>query len=137
MATSATPGLGCLLKDASPATIAEITSIQGPGITQPTVEATHMTSTFLETISAGYTDYGEVQIEGNLLPADATHDNSTGLFADIVAETVQTYTLQWTDSGTTTASFSALVVAFSTGAAVGDKLSFSATLRTTGAVTWA
>ena len=137
MATSATAGIGVLLKDASPATIAEITSITGPSLTQLTVDVTHMTSTFVETISAGVTDYGDVQIEGSLLPADATHDNSTGLFADIVSETVQAYTLQYTDSGTTTASFSALVTAFSTGADVGGALTFSATLRTTTAVTWA
>jgi len=137
MSTSASAGLGVLLKDASTAVIAEVLSITGPGITQPTIDVTHMESTFTETITAGFTNYGEVQIEGNLLPTNATHNNSTGLMADIVAETVQAYTLQYSDSGTTTASFSALVVAFSTAAAVGDKLSFSATLRITTAVTWA
>lgn len=136
MSTSATPGIGVQLKDGSATLIAELTSITGPGMTLPTVDVTHMTSTFRETISAGFVDYGEVAIEGNLLPADGTHDASSGLFFDLVNETVQAYTLQMTDSGTTTAAFSALVTAFSTGAAIEGKLSFSATLKITTAVTW-
>lgn len=133
MATSATPGYGCLLKKGT-VTVAEVRSIGGPSMTREMVDVSSMDSTSaMEYISAGLFDGGEVSVTGNWIPSNTTQ---TCLHNDLTA-TAQTYALLFSDSSTTTWTVSLLVSAFSPNMPVGDAMTFDATLKVTGTPTFA
>jgi len=131
MASSATKGAGALLKKGS-TTIAEVTNIDGPGLTRDTFVTTYHGGTWQEAV-AGLPDGGEISIDLNWLPANTTQ---TVLHNDMTA-TAQTYNLLFTDAATTTWTFTALVTAFSPAAPVDGKLSATATFKLTDAITFA
>ncbi len=130
MTSSATKGAGCLFKKGS-TTIAEVTAINGPGLTRDTFNVTHMESTWQDHI-AGLPDGGEVSLDLNFLPANTTQ---TLLHNDLTA-TSQTYNLLFTDAATTTWTMTALVTGMSPAAPVDGKLSATATFKLSGAVTF-
>lgn len=137
MTTAATRGFGTLLKR-NGTTVAEARDITGPGMSRETVDVTTHDSTggWREYI-AGALSGGEVSFDCNFLPANATQSYAAGLIKDMVDGTLQTFTLQYTDTGTTTASFSAFVTAFTPKAPVEGLLSASVTLKISGAVSFA
>ena len=112
-------------------TIAEITNLDGPGVTVPTAETTHHQST-AATHAGGIPDWGEVTIEGNWLPTDATHDEDTGLVS-LLHGTENDYKIVWPDAAATEWALSAILSAFRPSAPYSGKLSFSATLKLSGA----
>lgn len=114
-------------------TLAEVTGLSGPGESLELIDATHMES------SDGYREFipslrdsGEISVDLNFLPADS---NQGGLRDDLVAGTKRNWQLVWTDTGTTTYSFSGYVTAVEPTASIDDKLSASATIKVTGPIT--
>ena len=119
-------------------TVAQVDNIRGPETTLETVDATHHTSTggwreFIATLLSG----GEVSFDGLFLPADATHSYAAGLLYDQANRVLQVFTLQCTDAGTTTASFSAYVTKCSPTFPIEGAMKWSVTLKVSGPVTWA
>lgn len=113
--------------------IAEVVDIDGPGISVPIVETTHATSTAAEK-KGGIPDYGEVQIEANWLPANATHDDSTGLVS-ILDGSTNDFKIVWPDTDATEWAFSGILSNFRPRAGTTSKLGFSATLTVDGGLT--
>ena len=142
--TSAISAFGTLLKIGDGGgpetftTIAEVTSISGPGLSLDPIEATSHDSTggWREFIG-GLLEAGEVSFDINYIPTNATHDASTGLIADMVARTVRNFQLVFPDGSSTTWSFAALVTSFEPGEPIDDKLSASVSLKITGQPTLA
>lgn len=114
-------------------TVAEVTNIGGPGIALEPLEVTsHSSTAGWKEFIGGLLDGGEVSLSINYIPTNATHDATTGLIADQVARTVRNFQLVFPDSGTTTWSFSALVVNFEPGEPVDNALTAEVTLKVTG-----
>jgi predicted secreted protein len=115
------------------AAVGSVTNISGPSVTQETVDITDLDSTWREHKGV-LMNGGEVTFTVNYLFDNAVHQNVRG---DMSAHTSSAWTLQYTDATTITASFNALVTAFSTEAAVGGVVTANLTLLVNGAVTWA
>ncbi len=87
MTTAAIRGVGVQVKLGDGATpevfnkVAEVVTWGGPNLTTDTIEVTHMDSAGLKDYIEGASDGGELTFEVNLLPADPTHDSSTGLIS--------------------------------------------------------
>jgi len=113
-------------------TIAEVTSITGPGSSVNILAVTSMDSTagVVEKIG-GLLDEGEISFEMNYVPSNATH---IALLAARTS-TAQAFTLTFVAS-TDTISFNALVSAASVSAPVDGELTLSSTLAITGVVTY-
>ena len=98
--TAAKTGIGSTLKlgdGASPevfTTIAEIRTIDGPGLGLEFVDATNLTSAnnFREVLPT-FKDGGEVTFEANWLPNNATHDGTTGIYGEWDNRTLSNYQL--------------------------------------------
>lgn len=66
-------------------TIFEVLDISGPSIAADDEETTyHKASGKVKTFIQGLIDYGEVTFDVNHNPTNATHDNNTGLLADLI-----------------------------------------------------
>lgn len=141
--TNAINAFGTLLKigdGGSPetfVTIAELTDIDGPELEMDTLEATNHSSPggFREYVG-GLLDAGEISIEFNFLPTDATQGYSTGLLHDMVNRTKRNFQFVFS-GGITTWSFAALVTKFKSSEPIDDLLKGSATLKITGQPTLA
>lgn len=130
-ATAATSGFSTVIKKGATA-IAEVAGITGPGISRNAIDATHLNSpSQAKEFIAGLIDAGEVSLDLNWLPSDATH---AALFNDLMAGTKDTYSIVWPNAGPTTWTFTALVTAFSPTAPKDDRLSASATLKLSGTI---
>lgn len=130
---------GTLLKIGDGATpevftaIAEVTSIDGPSMELETIEITnHSSEDGWREYVGGLLDAGEISLEFNFLPTDATQGYGGGLLQDMVNRTKRNFELVFPDSGATTWGFTALVTKFETSAPHDDKLSGSATLKLSG-----
>lgn len=131
MSTAAKLGMGTTLKQGT-TTIAEVTSISGPGLKRDKVDATNFSSANnAREFIYGLLDGGEVELELNFLPSDATQQALTT--ALVSGTTYQAYTITWTDG--TAWTFNALVTAFQPTGKVEDRLTASCTLSITGAPT--
>lgn len=136
-ATQGTSGFGTLLKrgdGGSPTevftTVAEVKSIQGPGLSMETIDATHMESPngYREWLPS-FKDAGEVSFDCNFLPADT---NQQGLVEDFEDRVLRNWKLVFPNTDTTTWAFAAYVTGFSVSAAIDDILMASVTLRISG-----
>ena len=81
-------------------TIAEVTAVNGANLTRDTFNVTHMGSTWQDVIG-GLPDAGEVSIDLNWLPADATH---VQMSTDLTG-TSRNYRIRWADYGSGTVNF--------------------------------
>ena len=109
-------------------TIANTTSIEGPGIERENIDVTaHDTANNYMEFVPGLVDPGEVEIEVNYDPA--LHD---ALVADFDDNVPRNWQLVFPDPAATTWSFSAFITAFSPEAPVDDKLAASMTFKVTG-----
>lgn len=117
--------------------IAEITNIDGVEMTRDAIEvSSHGSANCHKEYIPGMRDTGEVKVEGNFIAGDS--DGQIGLEDDYVAGTLQSFVLTFPTAITATWAFNAYVTSFKVGGfAVGDKLSFSATLKVSGAPTLA
>lgn len=137
--TEALDAYGTLVKSGDGAgpevftTIAELTSISGPGLTAEAYEATRHDGPGWDEYVVGLLRGGEVAVELNFVPSNATQSYATGMLSDYVNRTLRNYQMVFPDSGSTTWAFSAFITAFSVEAPVDNKLSASATLKISGA----
>ena len=100
-------------------------------------DATHLGSPggYREFIG-GLRDGGEVTLDLNWLPGDATHDANTGLLSIFNSNnTGKNWRITLPTTPTTTVSFSGPVSAFEPDIPVDDKISLSVTIKVSGAVT--
>lgn len=121
-------------------TVAEVTNISGPSLSRETFDLTSHSSTGgYREFGIGLIDAGEVTLDINYVPSNATHDNSTGLLSLISQSSNDStdFELVFPDTDETTWSFSGFVTAFSPTAPVGDLLGASVTVKVTGAPTLA
>lgn len=135
---------GTLLKIGDGATaetftsIAEVTNIQGPGLTADSLDMTHHASpsAFREFVQ-GLKDGGEVTLDLNYIPTAATQDASSGLLNDYENGTLRNFELVFPDAGNTTWSITGIVTNFTPAAPVDGKLGASVTIKLSGAPTLA
>lgn len=113
--------------------VANVTSVGGPSLEAEQIDVTsHDSASGFEEFVAGIKRGGEVEIEGNFDPGNATHES---LLDDFDSGDVEEYQLIFPTSPTVTWTFDAVVTAFAPEAPYDDKLAFSATLKLTGPVT--
>ena len=125
---------GAILKKGA-TTIAAIRDIGGPSVSlDPLDVTTHDSTAAWREFIAGLKDGGEVSLDLVFDPANASQKT---LRDDLNARTVNAYSITLTDVAPTVISFSALVTDFEPAMGVEDELSATATLKVTGAVTWA
>ncbi len=117
-------------------TIAEVTDIGGPELALEIAEVTSHSSAsgYKEKIGA-LLDGGQVAFSINYIPTNATHNNTAGLIKDQKDRTLRNFQLVFSDSGTTTWSFAALVVNFSPTEPIDGALTADVTLEISGAPT--
>jgi predicted secreted protein len=116
--------------------IAEGINISPPNEALETIDVTnHDSPSGIKEYIASLIDSGDVSIDGNFIAGDT--NGQIGLRTDMLARTKQTFVLTFPTAITATFSFYAYVTAFSTKAAVKDKVSFTAKLKITGAATLA
>lgn len=80
-------------------TIAELQTIEAPAVDTDILDMTHFTSpgAFREYV-LGLRDGGEVTLEGNYIPKDATQNATTGLLADNLSAVVRHFKLLFSDA---------------------------------------
>lgn len=124
---------GTLLKRAG-TTIANVKNISGPGLTLDTEDVTSHDSTGAwEQVVATILRSGEITLELVYDPATATHKYAAGgLLSDLTLRTAVSYTLVFSDTATTTWTFTAFVTGFEPSAPVEGALTATATLKITG-----
>lgn len=137
-ASVAVNAFGTLLKY-NGTTIAEVTNIDGPGLSRDMIEVTHHQSPAMwrERIK-GLKDAGEVSLSINYIPTNSTHNSATGLLGDLANDTTNgTYTLVFPDSAGTTWSFAGAIANFEPSAPIDDRLTADITLQVMGQPTLA
>lgn len=111
--------------------IANLTSIDGVGVSSDTIETTNLsTEGNYRTFVTSLKDAGEVSISGHF-----EYDDHSALLEDFEASTIDVYTIEFPDVGTTHGTqwtFSAVVTAFSTSVELEDLIGFEATLKVSG-----
>ncbi len=130
---------GTLLKQgdgASPevfTTIAQVVSIGGPSLSLDPIDVTnHSSLDGWKEFVGGLLDGGEISLEINYDPVNATHNATAGLIKDMEDRTVRNFQLVFSDTAGTTWTVPALVTGFEPGAPVDGKLSASVTLKVSG-----
>ena len=115
------------------ATVAEVSDISGPSSNMATAEVTSQSS------ANGYSEHigtilhgGEVTFDIFYNPVGTTHAGSVGLIAKMNARTVTNFQLIFSDSGTTTWAFAALVKGFEPSSPVDGALTASISLLISG-----
>jgi predicted secreted protein len=128
-------GMGTALKGGSAGsttTIAYLKSIQGLDLSAATIETTALDTTGgYKTYVGGLKDAGDVSISGNFDPS-----KHTGLLTDFNAGTVNPYTIEFSDKGTTNGTqwtFNAIVTEYKTTPDMNGLVTFDAKLKVSGA----
>ena len=118
-------------------TIAEVTNISGPTLTQEVVDVTsHSSSGAFREKVGGLLDGGEVTFDLNFIPTGATHKEAVGgLLYNYTQRSVNNYKLLFVD--TTYWIFPALVTSIPPDAPIDGKLGMSVTLTVSGEPTLA
>jgi len=111
--------------------IAELTSITGPTESADALDVTsHDSAGGFREFVAGLKDAGELSMEGNFAPGDAT--GQIAMHADLASGTVREYIMTLPAAMAATLTIDGVVTALSTGAPHDDKVPFSATVKLTG-----
>jgi predicted secreted protein len=101
-----------------------------------TVETSyHGSASGWRTFVPGLIDGGEVTLDLLFDPSEATQMNSTGLLSELTGRSVEGFKVIWPDASTF--SFDGLVTRFEPGAPFEGALTGSATIKVTGAITFA
>lgn len=123
---------GTLIKQGTN-TIAAVKNITGPGISNDTIDTTHLTTTGQwRTFIGSLRDAGEVELDLVWDPTETSHE----ILEDVlIGNTATAFSIVWSDPGSTTWQFNALVTGLAPAAPLGEHLSASATLKITGTPT--
>jgi len=142
MASQAIPSYGTLLKRETSfgstvfVTIAEVKSMDGPGMKGDTIDVTTHSSAasgaWREKISS-LLDPGEVSFTINLVPSLAAHKS---LLSDFTTRTKTNFQMVFPDGGSTTWSFTGYITQFGAKAEVDGVLEADMTVTLTGAPTF-
>lgn len=140
MASAAVPGYGAKLyhggtTSSSATQITEITSITGPGMDRDAIDVTHLNSASnAREFIAGVFDGGEVTVEMNYDPADATQVILTEAITGTSDPSTE-FVVSLPDTDATEISFTAIPTGFSPNVGgVSEGVTASATLKVSGAV---
>jgi hypothetical protein len=134
MSTNAIKSQGTTISSGSGATpevytaIGEIVNASGPSESRETIDTTDLSEDSRSHV-AGLLDSGEVSVECNAYPSDTGQER---VREDLRDGTYRSYQIKLTDD--TTLTFTATPTAASPAFAVGEKVSFSFTLRIRGLV---
>lgn len=114
--------------------IAEVTDISPPGLTRDTYEVSHHTSpNRWKEFRKGLKDGGEVTFTINYLPANSTHNASTGVLSDFADDvTVSTWDIVFPTTGSPVWSFPGIVTAFTPLAPRAEGMRADVTLKVAG-----
>jgi len=119
-------------------TIAQVVSIGGPSLSLDPLDVTsHSSLEGNKEFVGGLIDGGELTLEINFDPADATHNQAAGLLKLLKDRTIRNFELVFSDTASTKWTIPALVTGFEPGAPVDGKLSASVTLKVSGVPTLA
>ncbi len=122
--------MGTTLKKGT-AVIANLTSIDGVGVSSDTIETTNLsTEGGYRTFVTSLKDAGEVSISGHF-----EYTDHNPLLVDFEDGSIDTYTIEFPDTGVTSGTqwtFTAVVTAFSTSVELEDLVGFEATLKVSG-----
>jgi predicted secreted protein len=137
MTTAAIAGVGTSFKrgnGGSPetfASVAEVNSISGPGMTRGQIDVTSLDSTggYKEYI-AGFRDGGEISLNMNF-----TRDGYIALMADFESDSARNYQIVLPDTGATTIDFAGLVMGIPLDIPTDGKITCTCTIKLTGAPT--
>lgn len=116
------------------ATVAEVVDTSGPSFEQATHDAPSQDITWMKKV-AGLVTAGEVTFDVNLIPKEATHDDSTGLLSLIGLQYTTGFQLVYNDAGAGTPSdwkLDAFCVGFDEDVPVDGILMASVTLQING-----
>lgn len=119
--------------------IAYVTNIGGPGLARDTLESTHHKSPAMyRSFIKGLKDGGEVSLDLNFDPANATHNAATGILADFADDdTISAWVVTFPDPAATQWTFDGIVTGFEPSAPFDDKLSATVTIKVSGQPTLA
>lgn len=119
--------------------IAYVTNIGGPGFSRNTIDATHHKSPAMwAQFIKGIKDGGEVSLDLNFDPANATHNAATGVLADFEDDVnISNWVITFPDTAGTQWSFPGIVTGFEPAEPFDDKLSASVTIKVAGQPTLA
>jgi hypothetical protein len=105
--TAATSGFGTTFKRGDGGgpetftTIAEVVGISGPSLKLETIDVTNMDSNGWREKIPTLKDAGEVQLDMNYLPANATQNYTQGLLADFNNRTLRNFKVVYSNPGAT------------------------------------
>ena len=114
--------------------LAEVLDVNGPGMTADTVEVTphdpsgNKWKKFLKALRDG----GEVTFDINFEPTESTHDETTGLLAELDSDDLRNFKLIFPDGSSTTWDFSGYVTNFNPNGPVQEALTASITIKLSG-----
>lgn len=140
MTTSAIPAYGTLLKmgdGGAPetfATVLEVTKIGAPNISLKKEDVTHHGSNGWEEVIGTLLKGEDIPVEVNWIPADPTHDATSGVLAAILGRQKKNWKLVLPDDDLTTFLFAAIVSDFKGDEPVEGKLKATFTLTPSGPI---
>lgn len=142
MTTQAILGQGTLLQrgdGASPenfTTVAEVLSIDGPGLQADVVDVSHQSGTnrYRDKIQ-GLRTGGQITFQCNYIPGNATQNNASGILGDFANGTVRNWRLMFPSTPAASLIVAAFVQQASIEAPVDSQLKINGVLETTGAPT--
>lgn len=119
-------GAGTTISFGSTGYAAALISVDGPGVSRESIESTTMATTAARTfIPSDLVDGGELEMtfewDGSLEPP--------------YNDAAETITLDWGGTGNSM-SFSAFLTNFKPGAAIGERMTASMTMKVTGDISW-
>jgi predicted secreted protein len=120
------------------ATVAQVVSVGGPGLSADTIDVTtHDSTNAWEDIVIGILRSGEVAVDIVYDPAEDTHDGTAGngLLTRIKNKVLTNFSLVFPDTGSTTWAFDGWISGFEPGAPHADKLSAAITIKITSSPT--
>lgn len=115
--------------------IAEVHNFGGPGKSQEAVDATHTDSpSRTKEKIAGMAEEGDITIDINWVPSDATQDNTDGLRSKIGSATPTNFEMVFPDAEQ--AAFAGIITDMSPAQPIEDRMTASVTITPTGVITW-
>jgi len=121
-------------------TIAELRNVSGPSISADALDVTvHNTATPWRKFISGLLDGGEVSLDINFVPTNATHTAATagGLVKTMTDRSELNYKIVFPDTGTTEWIFPGIITAFEPSSDPADVLQASVTIKVSGPPTLA
>ncbi len=126
MVITALDGTGTTILFGTSGFSAKLISVDGPSMERAAIDVTEMASTAMEFLEASLSDVGSVDITFEFIGSDDPP-------IDAATETI---TIDWAGQGVgKTWAFSGFMTSYAPGAAIGERMQASATLKASGALT--